>query len=37
MSETNENIIVTLVDEDDESFDAELIDSIFNDISDNIL
>ena len=28
MSENQENIIVTLVDENDESFDAELIDSI---------
>lgn len=28
MSENQENIIVTLVNENDESFDAELIDSI---------
>ncbi len=28
MSENDENAIVTLVDENDESFDAELIDSI---------
>ncbi len=31
MSENNENLIVTLVDEEDESFDAELIDSIMYD------
>mgnify|MGYP005786191519 CR=1 FL=1 len=28
MSEIEENIVVTLVDENDESFDAELLDSI---------
>ncbi len=28
MSENQENIVLTLVDENDESFDAELIDSI---------
>ncbi len=28
MSENQENLILTLVDENDESFDAELIDSI---------
>lgn len=28
MSENQENLIVTLVDENDESFDAELIDSV---------
>lgn len=28
MSEVEENIVVTLVDENDESFDAELLDSI---------
>ncbi len=28
MSENQENLIVTLVDENDETFDAELIDSI---------
>ena len=28
MSEIDENIVVTLVDENDESFDAELLDSI---------
>ncbi|MBR2860332.1 MAG: hypothetical protein IKB86_00605 [Clostridia bacterium] len=31
MSENNENLIVTLVDEEDVSFDAELIDSIMYD------
>ncbi len=31
MSENTENAIVTLVDENDESFDAELIDSILYD------
>ena len=31
MSENNENVIVTLVDEEDVSFDAELIDSIMYD------
>ena len=28
MSENQENVVLTLVDENDESFDAELIDSI---------
>lgn len=28
MSEIEENIVVTLVDENDESFDAELLDSV---------
>lgn len=31
MSENNENVVVTLVDENDESFDAELLDSIMYD------
>lgn len=31
MSEHNENVVVTLVDENDESFDAELLDSIMYD------
>lgn len=31
MSENNENVVVTLVDENDESFDAELHDSIMYD------
>ncbi len=31
MSEKNENVVVTLVDENDESFDAELLDSIMYD------
>jgi hypothetical protein len=31
MSEEMENVVVTLVDENDESFDAELVDSIMYD------
>lgn len=31
MSEKNENVVVILVDENDESFDAELLDSIMYD------
>ena len=31
MSEHDENVVVTLVDENDESFDAELLDSIMYD------
>ena len=31
MSENTENVIVTLVDENDESFEAELLDSIMYD------
>ncbi|MBE7092441.1 MAG: DUF1292 domain-containing protein [Clostridiales bacterium] len=31
MSEQTENIVVTLMDENDESFDAELLDSIMYD------
>ena len=31
MSENNENVVVTLVDENDENFDAELLDSIMYD------
>ncbi len=31
MSEREENVVVTLVDENDESFDAELLDSIMYD------